>query len=170
MPIGPASASLLGLVLFVLCVLLFGRVSSRTGSRLLAFWVLRAAIDVFACHAFCLNFDFGKTGFLFQLRGSLAKSIMAAILQNGSKIIVHSKALGDTSVYVYNDYKHVGSMANMECSYTQETSMRTRACQSARAGIGNMVRSTKLSHKSKIHYSHSFGASVLFKMLHPFPY
>ena len=132
--------------------------------------VCSIVIDVFSCHGLTLNFKYGKTGFLLQLRGSKALSIIRNIEGSPPTLVVPSKALGLTEVYVYSDYKHVGSFANTACSFSQEVGMRCNAGRAARKDIARMCRSNKLLTSSKIHLTHSFGASALFSNIASIPF
>jgi len=132
--------------------------------------VCSTVIDVFSCHGLVLNFKIGKTGFLFQLRGSGASKITKSFEGSPPCIDVPSLALGHTKVFVYSDYKHVGSYANTACSFAQEIGMRCNAGKAAKKDIATMCRSNKLLSLSKIHLTHTFGASTLFSNIVSIPY
>jgi len=127
-------------------------------------------IDVFSCHGLLLNYLFGKTGFLFQLRGTNAVNVIKSFEGTPPHIPVTSLALGTTDIFVYSDYKHVGSFCNTTASYAQEAGMRCNASKAAKKDISRMCRSNKLLSKSKIHLTHTFGASVIFSNVASIPF
>ena len=132
--------------------------------------VCSIVIDTFSCHGLVVNFKYGKTGFLFQLRGPSAHTVLKDVSGSPPTVPVSSKALGNVDVFVYPEYKHVGSFVNKAGTYAQEAGLRCNAGRAAKKDIGRMARSNKLSFKSKVHLASSFGTPALFSNTASIPF
>jgi len=125
-------------------------------------------IDVFSCHGLLLNYLYGKTGFMFQLRGTNALSIVKSFEGTPPYIPVSSLALGSTNIFVYSDYKHVGSFCNTTASYAQEAGMRCNASKAAKRIYLECVDLTNFSPNPKFTSPMPLVHLFFFPTLHPF--
>ena len=122
-------------------------------------------IDIFAIRALTINFLFGRTGFIFHLRGTDSQKILDSnvhLPDDGRKyVLVKSAALVETQVFVYNDYPHVGSVACGKANHKMEIAKRCNACGDAKRDVGRVCRSAKKSPEAKVHLSHACGRFTL---------
>ena len=67
--------------------------------------------DTLAVHSLPVNFNFGKTGFVFHLRGRGKRKVVFSFDADNHRCIpLATQSVGNVSCFVYSDYKHVGSV------------------------------------------------------------
>ena len=131
-------------------------------------------IDICAIHALTINLLFGKTGFIFHLRGTDSQKVLdnnVYFSDDGQNfVLVKSAALVETQVFVYNDYPHVGSIARDKANHKMEIANRCNACGDAKRDVSRICKSFKIASKAKLHLSHTFGRSTLFYNIVSIPF
>ena len=64
--------------------------------------------DTLAVHSLPVNFKFGKTGFVFHLRGRGKRKVVFSFDPDNRRFIsLVTQSVGNVSCFVYSDYKHV---------------------------------------------------------------
>ena len=119
--------------------------------------------DTLAIHSLPVNLNFGKTGFVFHMRGRGKKTVVFSLDADNHRCIpLVTQSVGNVSCFVYSDYRHVGSIHPDSCSYSQETAARILSSRVAKRETCTMTNSRLLDFKSKIHLVKTFCISRLF--------
>ena len=119
--------------------------------------------DTLAVHSLPVNFNFGKTGFVFHMRGrGKRKNVFSLDADNRRCITLVTQSVGNVPCFVYSDYKHVGSIHPDSCSYSQEAAARILSPRVAKRETCTMTNSKLLDIKTKIHLVKTFCISRLF--------
>ena len=116
--------------------------------------------DTLAVHSLPVNFNFGKTGFVFHMRGRGKRKIVFSLdADNRRCITLVTQSVGNVPCFVYSDYKHVGSIHPDSCSYSQEAAARILSSRVAKRETCTMTNRKLLGTKSKIHLVKTFCVS-----------
>ena len=119
---------------------------SSSSPKVLAYAVntlLELLVAAFKRYAFVINWKRGKTEIMLKMRGKNAKRVYTDIvgLHEGKQVLVLPDGSG--FVHVVQQYKHVGTVADVDCSLMPEVIARVSAAMNCYAPLAVKVFGSK---------------------------